>query len=633
MGALAKACRTRDLDANEASSDTRCSRSNDQISFKEGEGYGYNALLCPTSAARKFAGQVYMKLARAVLCMLALASMVLSVAPVRGQESSNRATSSATRTEDVSQDRSGREPRVGSPYVELDSWIYPALIRLAALGYIHSDFLDSRPWTRLECARMVQETGRAVDNDSAGSSEAQHAYLTLRTEFQHELNVLNGSATDERNIRMESLYSQVTGISGQPLNDSYHFGQTIVNNYGRPYQEGFNSYDGFSAYAVAGRFAIYTRAEFQHASSAPPYPLSARQAIAAADSNPLLPATPFPQTDQFRLLDTYVAANVGGMDFTLGKQSLWWAPNYGGALLLSNNAEPIYMGRVSRTAPFELPWIFHILGPMKWDFFFGKLSGNQYPARPLVHGEKIAFEPTKNLEVSFSRTGEFGGVGRPLTIPALWNTYTSIQSSVGVAPSQNPGERNGGFDFTYRVPGFRDWITLYADLASRDDPNPLDAPRRAAWSPGLYLAWIPHVPKLDFRMEAVNTNSPSSPNRNGKFFYWEDFYHDLYTNKNNLMGDWIGREGLGLQAWSTYWFSERNSIQVGYRHATVSGDFIPSGETLNDGSLSLNWWLHENVQVSAFVQYEKWAAPVLAATPQTNWTSSVAISFWPKLLK
>jgi membrane-associated phospholipid phosphatase len=29
----------------------------------------------------------------------------------------------------------------GSPYVELDSWIYPALERLAALGYINSEFL------------------------------------------------------------------------------------------------------------------------------------------------------------------------------------------------------------------------------------------------------------------------------------------------------------------------------------------------------------------------------------------------------------------------------------------------------------------------------------------------------------
>ena len=48
---------------------------------------------------------------------------------------------------------------VGSPYVELDSWIYPAIERLAALGYIQDEFLGLRPWTRVECARLVQEGG------------------------------------------------------------------------------------------------------------------------------------------------------------------------------------------------------------------------------------------------------------------------------------------------------------------------------------------------------------------------------------------------------------------------------------------------------------------------------------------
>src|SRR6266851_4119492 len=41
----------------------------------------------------------------------------------------------------------------GSPYVPLDSWIYPALDRLAGLGLIDSGFTGLRPWTRRECAR------------------------------------------------------------------------------------------------------------------------------------------------------------------------------------------------------------------------------------------------------------------------------------------------------------------------------------------------------------------------------------------------------------------------------------------------------------------------------------------------
>jgi len=567
---------------------------------------------------------------------LVLAATLAFGTPLRGQEASHLPApedGSQPAAESVGTERRYQlGKRNGSPYVELDSWIYAVLDRLAALGYIHSEFSDMRPWTRVECARLVQEAGNRLDVEHGGSSEAQRFYATLRKEFQAELAESNG-AGGEKTVRVESVYSRVTGISGQPLNDSYHFGQTIINNYGRPYQEGFNSYDGFSGYAVAGRFVIYTRGEFQHSPSAPAYPLSARQAIAAADVNPLQPSAPFAGKDQFRLLDTYAAANLAGWNLSFGKQSLWWAPNYGGALLFSNNAEPIYMARVSRNEPFQLPWIFRRLGPMKWDVFFGKLSGNQYPPRALIHGEKISFQPTRNLEVSFSRTGEFGGVGRPLTFGAIYHSYFSFQSSVGYSASQNPGERNGGFDFSYRLPGFRNWITVYGDLMSRDDPNPLDAPRRASWNPGLYLAWIPRVPRLDFRVEAVNTNPPSTSAPDGQFDYWEIFYHDLYTNKNNLIGDWIGRQGTGFQAWSTYWFSAQSTIQFAYRHAKVSGRFIPFGETLNDGSVTLNWWLRDNVQFNARVQYEKWRAPVLAATPQMNWTSSFEITLWPKSLK
>jgi len=38
---------------------------------------------------------------------------------------------------------------MGSPCVPPDSWIYPALQRLAALGYISSGIAGMCPWTRL----------------------------------------------------------------------------------------------------------------------------------------------------------------------------------------------------------------------------------------------------------------------------------------------------------------------------------------------------------------------------------------------------------------------------------------------------------------------------------------------------
>jgi hypothetical protein len=116
----------------------------------------------------------------------------------------------------------------------------------------------------------------------------------------------------------------------------------------------------------------------------------------------------------------------------------------------------------------------------------------------------------------------------------------------------------------------------------------------------------------------------------GQYVYWEQFYHDLYTSKKNLIGSWIGRDGQGFQASSKYWFSARNTLEFGYRHAQVDGNFIPGGEVLNDGSVKLDFWIRNQMSFSAQVQYEKWNAPLLASTPQTNWTSSVGISFWPR---
>jgi hypothetical protein len=525
-------------------------------------------------------------------------------------------------------DESNGSPRaLGSPYVELDSWIYPAIERLAALGYIDSEFLDMRPWTRIECANLVEEAGEAIRTEGSVGEQVDKLYSALRREFQRDLDAQ--TAGRARSIRLESLYTNVTGVNGRPLNDSYHFGQTIINNYGRPYEEGFNSWDGFSSYGTAGRFVIYVRGEFQHAPSALAYPLSARQAIAAVDHNPLQPPTPISAANQFRLLDTYAAATAGGWNLAFGKQSLWWGPDRGGDLLFSNNAEPIYMFRASRVVPFTLPWIFQWLGPMKVDAFFGKLSGNEFPPRPLLHGEKLTIKPTKNLEFSITRTAEFGGAGRAFTLGALWNSYFVFNQSSGNYPAyKNPGKRTGGVDFSYRVPFVRNWLTIYANSLSADDPSPLSNPPRAAWNPGLYVSQIPRLRKMDFRVEAVDTDLPHVGQ--GITVYWENFYHDLYTNKNNIIGDWIGRQGMGIQGSSTYWFSPRNEIQFGYRHEKVANDFIPGGETLNDGSVKINWWFRQDLSASVYLQYEKWLAPVLAPTAQANWTSSIQVAFWPQ---
>lgn len=517
--------------------------------------------------------------------------------------------------------------RSGSPFVPLDSWVYPMLDRLAALGVIRSEFLGMRPWTRLECARLVEEAEDGLSERSLDAAVASSSMQMLETEFAREKEVLGGGSN--RAMKLESIYTRATNISGKPLGDSAHFGQTVINDFGRPFQEGFNNVTGFSGYADEGKYTFYVRGEYQHAPAGPAYSLPVRQAIAFVDANPLQPAQGVTAIDQYRLEEAYVGVNVENWQMTFGKQSLWWGPGEGGAMLLSNNAEPIYMFRTSRITPLRLPWILQWMGPVKVDFFFGQLAGNEFPPRPLIHGEKISFKPTQNLEVGFSRTVEMGGVGRPLTLRSLWNSYTSVTSLNNETPANDPGKRTGGFDFKYRVPFLRNWVTLYADSLADDDPSPLAAPRQAGINPGIYFPRIPGVPKLELRVEGVNTDTPIFRADHGHFIYFDAFYHDLYTNKNNLIGSWIGRQGQGVQAWSKYSFNARNSFQFGYRHARVSSDFIPGGGTVNDASVQADFLVRREFGVSSRVQYEHWNYPILTPQPQTNISVSVQMTYWP----
>src|SRR5260370_19569398 len=178
------------------------------------------------------------------------------------------------------------------------------------------------------------------------------------------------------------MYTRFTGISGPPLSDGYHFGQTILNDYGRPFAEGVNNVTGFSGWASEGGLFVYVRGEYQHAPSAPALPLAARELIASSaqspQSLPIPPAVPTPSVDQFQLLDTYVAMNVENWQLSFGKQSLAWGPSSDGPIMFGDNAQPLTMFRIDRVSPFKLPGLLGLFGSIRGQFILGQLSGQQF---------------------------------------------------------------------------------------------------------------------------------------------------------------------------------------------------------------------------------------------------------------
>jgi len=495
------------------------------------------------------------------------------------------------------------------------------------MGYAPDEERLAAPWTRAECLMLLEEAediaSRRSTKRSAGALNAEALRLidALKTEFSRE--------TDTADVlRVESLYTRSTQISGTPLRDGYHFGQTIVDDYGRPYEHGGNSVNGISAYGNWGRFSGYFRGEYQQAGTGAAYSAEVRNFIAGVDQTPVRPPSPVSGVSRFDPLEMYVGAQLSVFNVTVGKESIWWGPGQDSAFHFSNNAEPIYMIRAAQTMPIVLPGPFRFLGRIRTQFLVGRLSGHEFPPKPFINAQKITLQLTPDFELGFTRSAIFGGEGHPLTIGSLAASLFSVTAAPSATFGHaDPGDRRSGFDFTWHLPKLRRYVTIYSDSLADDEPNPLDAPRRSAWGPGIYLTQLPGLRKLDFRLETYSTWLYPL-DHGGGFFYWNDEYHDAYTNDKNLIGSWVGRDARAYITSMTYWASAKNKLTASWRQTKTGSNFLPGGGTQTDLSLTAQWQVHPEWMVTAFGQYERYNIPILG-NPQRNITAGIQVTFSP----
>lgn len=552
-----------------------------------------------------------------------------------------------------------------SPFIPVDNWIYPAVLRLYSLGYIDRVYTGLRPWTRASLRHALEDTQTRLEDEEGGAArdEAEGIYNALLHELREEERGVCQRRRPE--ARLESAYSVVRGISGTPLRDSFHLGSTFVNDYGRPYAHGANNSTGLSGYATAGRFALYLRGEFQGAQSATGYSSSLYQALAEKDLtvNPstgvayagqsTIPLGPIDAAKQGRFLEVYVSAQVLNHVISFGKQDEWLGAATGAAMAYSNNAENIYALHVNRVEPLEIPLLSRLTGPFRYEFLVGALRGHRLmrnplstasnllqqpnvinPGNPWVHVEQVSFKPTANLEFGFERTAIFGGEGHaPVTLHSFLKSFFSLSAPMDASIKhgrKDPGARFGAFNMTYRLPFVRNWLTFYTDGEVHDDISPIDAPRRAAWRPGLYLSHVPGAQRLDLRVEGVLTDPSISTSQNGQFMYWETVERQGYTNQGQLFGDWIGREDKGGQAWATWHLSGNEWVQASWRRQKAAKDFIPGGTTLNDFDVQVAKRIGREFEVQGAVKMERWRAPVYLAGPQTVTATTVQLIWRPQ---
>jgi len=533
----------------------------------------------------------------------------------------------------------------GSAYIPVDSWIYSAALRLYYLGYLPTAYLDLRPWTRASLAHMLSLSQESLHSTYA-PSEAVEINATLRRELGPEL-----AGDRSPTLRAASAYTRVREINGEILGDSFHVGQTIVNDYGRPDQNGFNNLTGVSAEAQGGRFSLIVRAEYQHAPSAMGYSPSVAAQLAAIDITPNVPQTTIPAgiipgQDTVQILEANASVHLLGHEISFGRSDQWLGPGLGAAMGWSNNAQDIYSFRINRVEPLYIPGLSRYVGLFRYDFMVGILQGHQFPSDPWIHMEKVSMKVVPDLEIGFMRSVIWGGHGQycapppaapdsatcnvPITIGTFLRSFFSVtaaQPDVKFS-RQNPGARFSTFDLTWRTPWDSHLVTLYMDSFAHDNVFPISNLGRSGLRPGIYIARLPGLPRLDFRAEGFTTNVHDPESNQGHLLLWENVQVQGYTNKGYILGDWIGREGTGGQAWLTWHLRPDQQLQLQYRQAKAADDFIPGGTTQNDLSADVVLRPFRNFEIKANVQGELWKAPLIAQGQQHNVIGTIQLTYF-----
>ena len=442
---------------------------------------------------------------------------------------------------------------------------------------------------------------------SEGDDEAIAVLARLQTLLQAEAPLAGGERGSVKGL--ESIYTRLTGIGGTPLRDSYHMGQTLMNDYGRPYAEGFNNVTGFSSMNEVGRFSLYVRGEYQFAPNSAGYSQTLSAYLSGVDGIPFpgtnnyqahqdtIPSGPIGSVNAFRLQEATLSYHLLGHEASIGKSDLWLGPGYGGrhGVEQQRRGHLCVSGKPRRAAAHSPVPEGH--GSHSLRFHGRRAAGAQLSNGPWVHQVMIAIEPYRDLQFSIQASGIWGGHGHgclqadgsitPCTEPITLHTFLKSLFSVGdVTGAQkysrdDPGARFSSASFSWRLPFLRHDLTLYTDSTTHDDDLPVSAPRRAGWRPGLYLSHVPGAPKFDVRAEGTYTDYVTLRSTGGEGNYFEGVQRQGYTNKGFILGDWVGREGKGGQAWVTYHLSAEDFIQVEYLHKKTAKDFIQYGTTQN----------------------------------------------------
>ena len=421
--------------------------------------------------------------------------------------------------------------------------------RVALSGLVDTALLGTRPYSRMEAARIVAEALRNLDRlVGTETGFLEEVLVELREELRTELIALGAlpgerkesflipveragwrAAWLQRRAKEFPEFQQTRVIEGTPL---------LQNREGIIYQERYN-----------GVLDVEGRAQWTDWFSFYLQPLASLHAGAGDEGAEL------------RLHKGYAKVTLGPIELQAGKDSVWWGPGRHGAFVLTNNAEPLEMVKLSNPSPVTLPWILRYLGPFQFTLLLARLDEQRQFPHPLLFGLRLGFKPHRLIEIGISRTARFGGRGEPgIESGELIDLLTG-------ADEPTNADQVGSVDLSLRIPplwGLLVYTEIGRDTAGAFSTGILAPVNAEAFLLGLYFPSLWPGGRTDLRIEVADT---------GQYAFW---YRTGHTFKGQILGHHIGGDATDFFVETSAFLTENLKMALTFDWERRGVDDLPS---------------------------------------------------------
>ncbi|MBI5417881.1 hypothetical protein HZA55_08060 [Candidatus Poribacteria bacterium] len=421
-----------------------------------------------------------------------------------------------------------------SEKIPLDNWIYKALLKLEACGILcESELFAQKPYSRQNIASVLSKISKNKSNDE----EIKNIIIKLKIEFKNEL---------EKIQENPSISSEFSDIIVRELRFEYS------NTAKSPYiNRDFSNLHYISEYPAKNNFVNSKNFKGNN------FFVKTRINLSASDKIWLMYEPIINRNDQDKKIKSENHEYTIGLSFEnfeliFGRESISWAEGLHGSLLLSDNAPPREMIQIRNDSPYNLPWVFNKLGPMKFYGFFSKLDDERLVKDTLHSGLKMSFLPSDRFEFGFAKVVLSGGDGtvnaknyeKPTLLEMLYDLFTTHPREV---KGPNEGEdiltdtdQIWGADFRLKM--YEINSIFYMEYMQEDYRSSVkDLIRSEGKDRGLLIGWYWAKPfgdyKTDFAIEFAS-NTPS--------WYKHGKYKDGYVYKNKIIGHHMGSDADDL---------------------------------------------------------------------------------------